>query len=358
VTSLVLVTEPVCAQAPVPPAGVLVVRAREEDRVFAEALAERLRSGALEDGRDLIAPPGRTPTIEAGWLERSVLEAEDHFARFALEEARAVLGRAVVRLDRDGPRGVTTRGLIELFLLSARIEQALGEVGLAAHAARAALAIDPSLVVDEERHPPTVTALVEAARGTLSRCPLTLAFTPAEAEVAVDGGPPSAPPTSLPCGEHWLEVSMPGYESEGRHVILDPAEALPVLSIALRLDVAAALDGAAPEDAASAPSPLAEQAAASLGRELVVLDVARDGDQRIVALGDRRVRAALGATPDEVIALLRAAGRIEGGGVDLGLAAGIGVGAALAVATLVTVLAVALNQPPPSGFLLRGEILP
>ena len=74
------------------------MRAHEEDRVFAEALAERLRSGALEDGRELIAPPGRTPTIEAGWLERSVLEAEDHFARFALEEARAVLGLSLIHI--------------------------------------------------------------------------------------------------------------------------------------------------------------------------------------------------------------------------------------------------------------------
>lgn len=337
------------------PGGVLVVRASEAERARAEAVAGRILEGALGDGRDLVAPPAPRSVLAADedWLARIVLEAEDHYAHFALPDAQAVLDQALARLDREGPAGARTVDLVELFLLRARVAQAMGELERAREAARGALSVAPDLAVDDARHPPTLAALVEAERPAVAHCPVTLELGPEGALASVDGAAPAPAPASLPCGAHWLVISAPAHVTSALRFDASPDGA--ARRVTLTLDPGAAL--AARSEPFSPVSALAQAAALVLERELVLLDVAEDAGGLSIALGERRVRAPSGATPDEIVALLRAAGRVEGG-PDVGLVVGLGAGVAVALALAITIAVVVSSPATPTSFELRGQFLP
>lgn len=334
--------------------GVLVVRAAPAESERARALEERILDGALEDDRDLApVPPPLARPLEDGWLGRAVLAAEDQFARFDLPSAAGTIEDARARLDRDGPGGVSTAELVELFLLATRIAHAREDAEGARAAVHRALAIDPDLVVDPERHPPTTTVLVDAERTSVVRCPVVLVLTPSEATVSIDGRAAAPVASTLPCGEHYLSASAPGYLEAALHFTASSSGGPTELE--LRLDPGAAL--VLPSLPFSEASALERRAARSLGRELVFLDLLRDGDALLVALGERRIRAPGGATVDQLVLLLRAAGRTEGG-LDVGVVVGVSIGAAVALAAAITAIVLVASAPPPTGFELRGQILP
>lgn len=335
--------------------AVLVVRAEDALRARAEAVAQRIADGALGDGRDVARPPVpmRDGPVRDGWLARTLIEAEDHYARFALDDAAAVLEDARARLDADGTVGATHDELVELFLLRARVAQARGDAEAATVAAREALAIAPALVVDAARHPPTLAALVDDLRSEVGACPVAVERVPAESLVSIDGAPPGPVPATLGCGAHWLWISAPAYV--GRGLVLELGDEPARTRVALELDPGAALALAA--DARTATSPLAAEAAAALGRELLVLELRAEDGGVVVSLGERRVHAAAGATVDELVALLAAAGR-PAGGLETGVVVGVGVAAALAIAVAVTVAVVVATAPAPTAFELRGVFLP
>lgn len=343
------------AAAQVPPGAVLVVRAPPGERDRAHSIASRILAGALGDGRDLVAPPAAPTSAvgEDGWLTRALLEAEDHYSRFGLEDARAVLDAALARLDRDGTAGATTRDLVELFLLRARVAQAGADPDAARAAARAALAIEPGLVVDEERHPPTLTELVLAERASVARCPVSLLLAPEAALASIDGAPFGPPPATLGCGTHWVVVVAPAYRSQSFRLELLPDAA--VRRVELTLDAGAAF-ALGSEPFSTPPEPM-ETAANSLDRELVFLDVATQDGALVVSLDGRRVRAPLGATPDEIVALLRAATRVDGG-LDPGLVAGVSVAIGVALAVAIGIAVGVATASPPTSFELRGQLGP
>lgn len=331
----------------------LVVRASVAERVRADLVAELVIGGALRDGRSIARAPipaADEPASTA--LGAAILRAEEQFARLSFEEARLTLDEARHELDARGPGAATRSELVELFLLRARVADALGDEPASSESLGDALAIEPDLVVDLARHPPALAARVEAMRAALRRCVVTLVLDPAGADVAIDGGPAGTIPSELGCGSHWATVTAPGHLP--RSVAFSAEDAPRRVSVGLELDLGAAFAtvGAPGEP----PSTLALRAAETMGRELILLDISVD-DGLHVRLGDVRVDAPLHATPDEIVALLRAAARpIEG--PDPGIVAGVSIGAALAVALAVTVAVLATMPGPPTGFELRGHVLP
>jgi hypothetical protein len=279
--------------------------------------------------------------------------AEERFVAFALSDAALLLDAAVARIDREGPAGLSTAELVEVWLWRARLAEALDDADGADAAARQALAIEPALEVVPTRHPPTLAARVERARSTLEPCPFPLSLTPEDALVVLDGRPRARPPDALACGRHWVRIEAPGHVTESRAVLADAA--LPPEPVTLALAPAAAL---ALPSAPGAPIPaLWRDAARNLGRELVLLDVATEGERLSVRFDGTAVHAPLGAGPDEVVDLLRAARAPAREGSDVGIAAGIGVGSAAAIAIAIAI-AVVFGTPEPSGFTLRGTVEP
>lgn len=330
------------------------MRASPDEQARAAALSDRLLAGALGDGRALDRPvPAPRDVPAEPWLGAVLVSVEERFSAFALAEAQGLLDEAGARLDRDGAASATRAELIELFLWRARVAEALDDEVGAAEAARQALAIDAALSVDPTRHPPTLAARIDAARGAATRCPFPLAISPPDARIAIDGAPAGPAPTEVGCGRHWVRVDAEGHEPIARAVLADAA--LPVEPVALAVAPWRAL--ALPSAPGAPRPPLWGTAARALGRELLVLDVERRDDALVVTLGELHVDAPLDATPDDLVALLRAARVPVSGELDVGLVVGVSVGAAAVVAVAIT-LAVVLTAPAPEGFVLRGEIVP
>jgi hypothetical protein len=345
-------TTPAAAEAQVE--GLLVVRADPAQRERAEAIAARIVDGALGEARPLRRPErAADEDVAEPWIASVLASAEERFVAFALTDAAVLLDAAVDRIEREGPASLSSAELVELWLWRARIAEALDDADGADAAARQALAIDPALAVDPTRHPPTLAARVERARGAMERCPFPLSVSPEGALVGLDGRPATRPPAEVPCGRHWLLLEAPGHRRTARAVLADAA--LPPEPVALALAPAAALALPSPP---GAPVPtLWRDAARALDGELVLLDVAVEEERLSVRFDGTEVHAPIGAGPDEVLNLLRAARAPAQRGPDVGLAVGIGVGSAAAVA-LAVALAVVFGTPAPSGFTLRGTVEP
>lgn len=331
-----------------------MVRADPAQHEDAEAIAARIVDGALGEAR-LVRRPERAAEQDVAepWIASVLASAEERFVAFALTDAATLLDAAVARIDREGPASLGSAELVELWLWRARVAEALDDPDGADAAARQALAIEPSLAVDPTRHPPTLAARVERARGSVARCPFPLSLRPEGTRVVLDGRPATSPPDEIPCGRHWLLLEAPGHRSLARAVLADAA--LPPEAVALALAPDAALALPSPP---GAPVPsLWRDAARALDTELVVLDVAVEQDRLSVRFDGTEVHAPLGAGPDEVVDLLRAARAPAQPGPDVGIAAGIGIGGAAAVA-LAIALAVVFGTPAPSGFTLRGMVEP
>lgn len=331
-----------------------MVRAEPAQRGIAEAVAGRVVDGALGETRTLRRPERDVEQdVAEPWIASVLAAAEERYVAFALTDAAVLLDAAVDRIDREGPASVSLAELVELWLWRARLAEALDDADGADAAARQALALDPWLAVNPTRHPPSLAARVERARGAVEQCPFPLSVRPEGTRVVLDGRPAASPPDEVACGRHWLLLEAPGHARMARVVLADAA--LPREPVALALAPAAAL--ALPcAPGAPVPAPWRE-AARALGVELVLLDVTAEGERLSVRFDGTGVHAPLGAGPDEVLALLRAARAPAEPGPDVGVGVGVGVGSAAAVA-LAIALAVAFGTPAPPGFTLRGTVEP
>lgn len=332
---------------------VVLLRASPGLEAEGRAIAERLVERRAAAGHDAALPP--SPAIDDGRdpVTESTSRAEDAYAALHFGEATETIGATVASLETT--THYARRELVELFLLAARVRLAADDPDAARAAVREALAIDPTLVVDPARHPPTLVALAEGERANVTSCVLSVSTDPDDATLRVDGADVDARPSTLPCGDHWITARRDGYTAVTRRVSLTP-EASAALSFSLSLDPAAALSRTG---APGEPLPaLAERGAAALGRAPLVLDVTRDADGALVvslrALG-RVVRRREPTSPDTFASLLLAPA--DTGADVTAIAVGASVGGAVLIAVVVA-LGVVLSPSAPSGFVPHGEIVP
>lgn len=332
---------------------VVVVRASAGLEAEASAIAARLVERRVAAGIDATLAPAPSPDDDRDPVSESTARAEDAYAALRFAEATEAIGATVAALEST--THYTRAELVELFLVAARVRLAAGDPEAARAAVREALAIDPALVVDPARHPPTLVALADAERASVRACEVVVDVDPADAALRVDGAAIDAPPTTLPCGEHWITARRDGYAPASRRVGLTLAETTAV-SLQLTLDPAAAL---AEAGAPGGPLPaLAERGAAALGRAPLVLDVWRD-DEGVLEVSlrslGRVVRRRETTSPDAIVSLLLAP--VDTGPDTVAIAVGASVGGAVLVAVAVA-LAVVLSPSTPSGFVPHGEIVP
>lgn len=327
-----------------------MVRSAPEVRAEAEAIGDRIVERRSARGLDVVRAPAPIEPANPGTsLADATLRADEAFATLALGEADRAIDEGLASADAQGIR--SRDELLALLLLSAMVRGAQGDEAGADAAAQMVLALDPVLVVDLERYPPTLSARIDRARASVARCPLILRVDPADALLTLDGVP-GAPPAELPCGTHWVSASRAGYAPSTRRVVLVPDG--DAITMTLAIDPPAALADAGPVGAPI--DPLVERGAAALGRALVVLDVREEADGAIVAtLEGRRVRVTPGTTPDEVAEALLAPIAVSD---DTALWVGVGLGAGAAVAAAIALgVAVALAPSSPPGWVGVGEVV-
>lgn len=333
---------------------VLVVRAAPASADAAAALGARLIERAAARGDDVTLPP--PPAAHEGGVDalaEATLRADEAYASLALAEAERALAGALGSIDAEGP--AARQALVEALLLSSMVHDATGDARGAEDAARRALIADPDLAIDLTRYPPTLAARIDALRGTLARCAISLRREePADASLRIDGEAAPTPPSELPCGTHWVWAESAGRTPVRRRITLVDGGAPVLVSFTLPLDPAQTL--ASLGGPGTPIDPMGEHAAALLGRELWVLDVTpADGGGLRATLGARTVALGPTASVDAIVDALLAPVVVDD--VDeVAIGVGVGLGGA-ALVTLAIVLGVVLSPQAPPGWVGSGEIV-
>lgn len=382
---------------------VVVVRAAAHDRARADALALALVASLAERGeRARVPPPPPTdPDPREGIAE--IDAADRDYQMLRPEAASARLDEALARFDATGA-GLDREALLRATLLSALARAALGDEAGADAAVDRALAIDPTLSPDPARYPPPLIARLERrreARSVLGSAPVTIAVSPEDALVAIDGAvvsvalladgdaaadaahaldaggdalgdaghpvgadgaEPDAQPSSeggvqleLAAGTHVIAARRAGFVPAARRV--EVAGRAPItIALALAPDPEAALALAARDAAPGGPDAALESAAQALGLALVLVDLEVDGAVR-ARTGARSARVSGASEPRAVAEALAAAlfaGGPEGGADPVPW---IVAGSALAVGVAVAIaIGVAASSAAPDGWSARGAI--
>jgi hypothetical protein len=218
------------ARAGDPPALLLLAGSPSPD--VAGALTSELgRRGS----RVLVAAPVAAPEASAervqaaalvGQVEASLRRAEELFYGVKLQAASALvseeLGRSSLALAFAGRFDL----LRALHLWRGICAIKLGHRDAARTAFHASAALDDR-PPDPTRFPPAIgAAYASAARELAARAKgkLTVAVTPADAELVVDGRPATGPTIELVQGEHWLEARALGYARAVRQVSVSDRE--------------------------------------------------------------------------------------------------------------------------------------
>ncbi len=261
----------------------------ESLRVPLESAGHRVLSAralATALGDDAEPAPGQAAVDAA---RAAIAAAERAFLASEFEVALTALDRAAQRLAEVPWAGFPER--IELALWRAGVEEARGQAAAAQRAARQALALDPTLVVDLGRFWPRLAALVAAERDAVTPLEITVTGVPAGATLWVDG---RAVDSSfvVGAGEHVLAAQAGGYRPVAtRRTLTAAGEWALSLAMALGAHERAA---AAALWAGARPAPVC----AAAGVTVCVLAGAREDGVRAVVSGATVVRSPVFARTD------------------------------------------------------------
>jgi hypothetical protein len=187
---------------------------RSEARAQGAALVRQLEAEGL---RVLLPPPrapavdgpGGDPELSAQMVDAALAEARRQSEQFDESRALATLDRAETAYRR-APR-VDIRPMLDILLLRARIQFDVGKTIAARESLRRAAALDPSLRLDPGEYEPRLLALWQSERKAAAKTQASLSVE-GEGQVMIDGSQRGmAPQTlSLPAGEHFLALGVPG----------------------------------------------------------------------------------------------------------------------------------------------------
>lgn len=332
--------------------AVLVVRARDEP--LGAELAEAIASGLSARGIEVRRPsrPAQTPPDD------SIERAQAAYHALSPEEALRLLEAWLARREQSGDAGSRERwvdGLVWLGL----VRLALGDEGGADAALDRALGVDPGLVLDPVRYPPTLRERLEERRAVpRPMATLRVEAEPAGARVQVDGELRGPAPLEMEVsvGRHLVRVAARGHRPEGRAIDVGAEGAR--LTLHAPIDPELALIEVGPP---GSPLPRATRAAAAALRErVIVLDLTGRARELRALLRDESSERRAVAGPARSAPALASALLVAWDAGAPGLPVpedplpwiGLGVGAAVLTGVAIGVAAALATQP--SGFSVAG----
>jgi hypothetical protein len=157
----------------------------------------------------------------AGQTSQLVQQGLDAFERLEFDEAWQLLDTARSEIDRTGAAGITQAQLSDVFLYRGLIKTQQGDANAAWEELVSANTVDPTRELDPGRFPPKIRAEFERAQATVKnkgRAKLTVSV-PQGCRVFVDAVSTVGDATLI-VGRHWVRVTCPDRQSEGRKVEL------------------------------------------------------------------------------------------------------------------------------------------
>ncbi|MEM9187654.1 MAG: PEGA domain-containing protein [Myxococcota bacterium] len=206
----------------VPPAGE-TPRFEPEERVV--VIAEEAPPGAPAARRRLIlAEPLPSPADEA---RPHIEEAKQHALRFEFHEARQAINRARAVLEERAGSEADFEALRWTLAYRARVESDLQNTELAERALRDAARISSSPELDARAFPSDLVerfAAIHRDQRARPLATLTITVEPAEARIALDGGPWQRAPVTLRAieGAHYVRAEALGHSPRVLRLSFDP----------------------------------------------------------------------------------------------------------------------------------------